>query len=74
MKKPDRTRLSTALQELASTSNSGARRYVLDVLEETHAEAVESMETSDTQADIWRAQGVARVVRALIHKIVPKQN
>lgn len=74
MIKPDRTRLTTAAKELASVSNSNARRYLLDVLEETHAEAVETMETSDTQADIWRAQGVARAMRELLHKITPKQN
>lgn len=74
MRKPDRTRFATAVKELASMSNSGVRRSLLDVLEETHAEAVEAMETSDTQADIWRAQGAARALRELIHKITPKQN
>lgn len=74
MRNPDRTRLAIAVKELASMSNSGARRSLLDVLEETHAEAVETMETSDMQADIWRAQGVARAMRELIYKITPKQN
>lgn len=65
-------RKNAAVLALRQASEHGLVLSLRDVLEATLAEWQDDLENAGEPADMWRAQGAARAVRALLDTITPR--